>query len=125
MKKLYIILIVSAFFPKALLAQNQVDTTLKAVPLIETVISASRVSQSRNAAAQQVAVISQAQIEVANAQTTADLLQNSGTVFVQRSQQGGGSPTIRGFEASRILLVVDGVRMNNAVYRAGHLQNVM
>jgi len=38
---------------------------------------------------------------------------------------GGGSPIIRGFEANRILLVVDGVRMNNAIYRSGHLQNAI
>ncbi|MFM8758166.1 MAG: TonB-dependent receptor plug domain-containing protein, partial [Methylophilaceae bacterium] len=57
--------------------------------------------------------------------TTADLLQNTGFVAMQRSQQGGGSPILRGFEASRVLLVVDGVRMNNAIYRAGHLQNVL
>lgn len=57
------------------------------------------------------------------AQTPADLLANSGQVFVQKSQMGGGSPILRGFEASRILLVVDGVKMNNAIYRSGHLQN--
>jgi hemoglobin/transferrin/lactoferrin receptor protein len=44
---------------------------------------------------------------------------------VQKSQQGGSSPVIRGFEASRVLLVIDGVRMNNAIYRSGHLQNVI
>ncbi|RZL10728.1 MAG: TonB-dependent receptor, partial [Pedobacter sp.] len=43
----------------------------------------------------------------------------------QKSQQGGSSPVIRGFEASRVLLVIDGIRMNNAIYRAGHLQNVI
>jgi hemoglobin/transferrin/lactoferrin receptor protein len=53
----------------------------------------------------------------------AELLWSSGHVMVQRSQQGGGSPIIRGFEANRILLVVDGIRMNNAIYRSGHLQN--
>jgi hemoglobin/transferrin/lactoferrin receptor protein len=57
------------------------------------------------------------------AQTPAELLANSGNVFVQKSQMGGGSPIIRGFEASRVLLVVDGVKMNNAIYRSGHLQN--
>ncbi|NJK83238.1 MAG: TonB-dependent receptor plug domain-containing protein [Saprospiraceae bacterium] len=46
-------------------------------------------------------------------------------VYVQKSQMGGGSPVIRGFEANKILLVVDGVRMNNAIYRSGHLQNVI
>jgi hemoglobin/transferrin/lactoferrin receptor protein len=60
-----------------------------------------------------------------NAPTTADILQNSGAVLVQKSQAGGGSPIIRGFEASRVLLLVDGIRMNNAIYRSGHLQNVI
>ena len=44
-------------------------------------------------------------------------------VKVQKTQFGGGSPVLRGMEANRILLVVDGVRMNNAIYRKGHLQN--
>ena len=56
---------------------------------------------------------------------TADILTASGQVFVQKSQLGGGSPVIRGFEASRILLMVDGVKMNSAIFRAGHLQNII
>lgn len=56
-------------------------------------------------------------------QTTADALWNNAGIFVQKTQMGGGSPVLRGFEANRVLLVVDGVRMNNAVYRSGHLQN--
>lgn len=58
-------------------------------------------------------------------QTAAELLWSTGSVLVQQSQQGGGSPIIRGFEANRILLVVDGVRMNNAIYRSGHIQNAI
>jgi hemoglobin/transferrin/lactoferrin receptor protein len=64
-------------------------------------------------------------IRLQNDQTTADLLQNSGNVFVQKSQSGGGSPIIRGFEANKVLIVVDGVRMNNSIFRGGHLQNVI
>ncbi len=60
-----------------------------------------------------------------NQANTGDILLNTGSVFVQKSQQGGSSPVIRGFEASRVLLMVDGVRMNNAIYRSGHLQNVI
>ena len=56
---------------------------------------------------------------------TADILTASGQVFVQKSQLGGGSPVIRGFEASRVLLMVDGIRMNSAIFRAGHLQNII
>jgi hemoglobin/transferrin/lactoferrin receptor protein len=74
---------------------------------------------------QQIQRITQKEIEFGNFQTTAEMLSNSGKLFVQKSQQGGGSPVIRGFESSRILLLVDGVRMNNLIYRGGHLQNVI
>jgi hemoglobin/transferrin/lactoferrin receptor protein len=60
-----------------------------------------------------------------HAPSMAEVLSNSGAVFVQKSQAGGGSPVIRGFEASRVLLMIDGVRMNNAIYRTGHLQNAI
>ena len=57
--------------------------------------------------------------------TTVDALEALSGVYVQRSQFGGGSPVVRGFEANRVLLVVDGVRMNTAIYRNGHLQNAI
>jgi hemoglobin/transferrin/lactoferrin receptor protein len=64
-------------------------------------------------------------IEKTNPGTAADLLNNSGEIFVQKSQLGGGSPMIRGFSANSVLLVVDGVRMNNAIYRSGNVQNIL
>lgn len=67
--------------------------------------------------------ISKESIAFSNSQTSADVLGNHGEVFIQKSQMGGGSPVIRGFEANKVLLVVDGVRMNNAIYREGHIQN--
>lgn len=67
--------------------------------------------------------ITRKQIAFTNSQTSADILRDHAGIFVQKSQMGGGSPVIRGFEANRVLLVVDGVRMNNAIYRNGHLQN--
>jgi len=60
-----------------------------------------------------------------NPQTTADLLGTSGYAFIQKSQLGGGSPMLRGMATNRVLLVVDGVRMNNAIFRSGNLQNVI
>ena len=57
--------------------------------------------------------------------TTADLIGGTGEVYIQKSQQGGGSPMFRGFAANRILLVYDGVRVNNAIFRSGNLQNII
>lgn len=73
----------------------------------------------------QITSISKKDIEFRNPQTTADILEQSGQVFVQKSQLGGGSPMIRGFSTSRVLLVVDGVRMNTAIFREGNVQNVI
>ena len=65
------------------------------------------------------------EIQFTNAQTTVDAINKNGDVYVQKSQGGGGSPILRGFEANKVLLVIDGVRMNNAIYRSGHLQNAI
>jgi len=99
------------------------DSTSK--ELSEVVISASKFPEKKLNIAQRIDVISSKYISRVNAQNTGDLLINTGNVFVQKSQQGGSSPVIRGFEASRVLLVVDGVRLNNLIYRAGHLQNAI
>ncbi|WP_417984595.1 TonB-dependent receptor plug domain-containing protein [Flavobacterium sp. ZT3P35] len=101
-------------------AQNQRDTTQLADVVLTYKVPVPIVSLPF-----QVVVISAAQMDFQNFQSTADVLSNSGSLFVQKSQQGGGSPSIRGFEASRVLLLVDGVRMNNLIFRAGHLQNVI
>jgi len=69
--------------------------------------------------------VTRKQIALTNSQTAADILRDHAGIFVQKSQMGGGSPVIRGFEANRVLLVLDGVRMNNAIYRNGHLQNAI
>ena len=73
----------------------------------------------------QVTLISQEDIQNEKPQNSSDMLQQTGNVFVQKSQGGGGSPVMRGFEANKVLLVIDGVRMNNAIYRSGHLQNAL
>lgn len=97
----------------------------QSIGLAEVVVSASRFEERRRDVPEQIDAIKSRDIAFLDQQTTPDLLQNSGALYVQRSQMGGGSPVIRGFEASRVLLVVDGVRLNNAIYRAGHLQDLM
>ncbi len=98
--------------------------TQKTVLIDEVVISASKLREKVSDIPNKVKVIHAEEISFKNPQTSADILRQSGEVFVQKSQGGGGSPVLRGFEANKVLLVVDGLRMNNAIYRNGHLQNV-
>jgi len=93
--------------------------------LDEAIVYANKFAEKKKNLAQKIDVINARSIAQSNSQNTGDLLLNTGNVFVQKSQQGGSSPVLRGFEASRVLLVIDGIRMNNAIYRGGHLQNVI
>lgn len=93
--------------------------------LEEVVVSASKFEEKRKDVVQKIQVINTADLQNMNQSSTADVMSNSGNVMVQKSQQGGGSPIIRGFETNKVLMVVDGVRMNNAIYRGGHLQNII
>lgn len=93
--------------------------------LNEVVLSASKWEETKKSIPNSIVTFKPKDIILANPQTTADLLTNTGKVFVQKSQLGGGSPMIRGFATNRVLINVDGIRMNNAIFRSGNVQNVI
>jgi len=103
----------------------QVYLEVSNINLEEIVVSATRWRQSTDNVPAKVISISPREVELQNMQTAADLLGISGKVFIQKSQQGGGSPMIRGFATNRLLYTVDGVRMNTAIFRSGNIQNVI
>lgn len=104
---------------------NKVYLVSNTQGLEEIVISASNFGQNKKDIPQKIVSLDAKNIEFTNPQTSADLLENTGQVYVQKSQLGGGSPMIRGFSTNRLLITVDGVRMNNAIFRGGNLQNVI
>ena len=93
--------------------------------LDEIVLSATKWKQDKKEVYQKVTSITREDIIFSNPQTSADMLQQTGQVFIQKSQYGGGSPMIRGFATNRLLISVDGIRMNNAIFRGGNIQNVI
>ena len=105
--------------------QAQIMDTSDVESFDEILVSAQRFDQKRKDSPRQIEVLSSKRLLELQPATLGDALINSGKVFVQKSQMGGSSPILRGFEASRVLMVVDGVRMNNATYRAGHLQDII
>lgn len=112
-------------FTKSDLKTSTLYLEKEIIEIEEYVISAYRWEQNKKEIPNKITRIEQDEIFFNNPQTTADLLSNTNEVFVQKSQLGGGSPMIRGFSTNTVLLVVDGVRMNNAIYREGNLQNVL
>jgi hemoglobin/transferrin/lactoferrin receptor protein len=108
---------------------NQPNTTIymeeSNISLDNVVVSASRWTQPKRNVPNRIITIQQKDVLFQNPQTTADLLANSGEVYIQKSQMSGGSPMIRGFATNRVLITVDGVRMNTAIFRSGNLQNLI
>lgn len=111
----------------AQLMDMQFNLLLEALPfkMDAVVISATRWQQEKSEVPNKISTLHPEDIRLQNPQTAADLLGVSGEVFIQKSQLGGGSPMIRGFATNRLLIAVDGVRMNTAIFRSGNLQNVI
>ena len=95
------------------------------ISLNEVVVSANRWEENQIEIPYRIEKINAREISFQNTQTSADLLGSSGYTYIQKSQMAGGSPVLRGFATNRVMLVVDGVRMNNAIFRTGNLQNVI
>jgi outer membrane receptor protein involved in Fe transport len=66
-----------------------------------------------------VSVVDRVNLLERASRTTPEALLEEGGVFVQQTNHGGGAPIIRGQFGNRILLLVDGIRLNNSSFRQG------
>lgn len=103
----------------------KIEMVRSGLSLDQFIVTANRWVQPKLDVPGKVSTISARDVNLQNPQTAADLLGVSGEVFIQKSQSGGGSPMIRGFATNRLLITVDGVRMNTAIFRSGNVQNVI
>ena len=104
---------------------NKVKLGVDSSALEEVVLSVSKFKQKKGDIPQKITSITSEDIMFSNPQTSADLLESSGNVYIQKSQLGGGSPIIRGFSTNRLLIAVDGIRFNTAIFRGGNVQSVI
>ncbi len=52
--------------------------------------------------------------------SSAEALREEPGLFVQKTGHGGGSAIVRGLSSNQILIMVDGIRLNNSTYRLGN-----
>lgn len=82
-------------------------------------ITASRYSSKTINTPGQVGRSERAELKRQGLDQTPDLLATQPGVLVQKTNHGGGSAFLHGLTGKQILLLVDGVRMNNSLYRFG------
>ncbi|HES60020.1 MAG TPA: TonB-dependent receptor, partial [Caldithrix sp.] len=88
----------------------------------EFIITADRIEKDPFESSSAINVISQSEITERAAKTSAEALREENGLFVQKTNHGGGSAIIRGLSSNQILILVDGIRLNNSLYRLGNHQ---
>lgn len=85
----------------------------------EVVVTATRVERQLFETPISVSVAGDREVSESNTSRTPDILSGTEGVLIQKTNAGGGAAYIRGLVGKQILILVDGVRLNNSNYRYG------
>lgn len=95
------------------------DMSLRPTVFDEMVIVATRTPIAAFDAPYSTDVVDARQLKRRQYRTTPRALRDLPGVMAQETATGQGSPFIRGFTSQRTVLMVDGIRLNNSVFREG------
>lgn len=87
--------------------------------LQEVVVSASRYPEKAFSAPFSIDRVRHPMNEMHQARNLPESMAYLPGVFVQKTNHGGGSPFLRGLTGNQTLLMLDGIRVNNAAFRYG------
>lgn len=96
------------------IAQKTASDTLQNI-----VVSASRSVQNALKTPYATQIWTDSTIQQKSARTSPELLMNMPGIFLQKTNQGGGSMFVRGLTGNQTLLMLDGIRFNNSTFRYG------
>lgn len=110
-------------FSQTLYAQTFVDS-IPTNPsfghtLTELVVTAQRSAAPRFNTPEAIEILSKKIIWERQLRSAPEALTVMPGIFVQKTNHGGGSPFLRGLTGNQTLLLVDGIRLNNATFRYG------
>lgn len=114
MKKLTSIVFFSCLLYGTISAQSDTASYLK-----EVTVTSTRVKQITLQIPYSVTRIGLSETERFQPRTSPEALVGAMGVFVQKTNHGGGSPFVRSLTGNQNLLMIDGIRLNNATYRYG------
>ena len=115
MKKLtgFLFLIFAGFYASA---QLKITDTLL---IEEVVVTTQRIPLNEVLIPYSISLLDKKEMDHFSKRSTPEMLMNTEGVFVQKTNHGGGSPFIRGLTGNQTLLLLDGIRLNNSIYRYG------
>jgi hemoglobin/transferrin/lactoferrin receptor protein len=107
--------------PAALPSSETSSAEEKSPParLEEVVVTASRVEEPEFDSPYSLAVVTEEKIRDQSFRTATDALREIPGIMLQKTSLGQGSPFIRGFTGYHNVYLIDGIRLNNSVFRSG------
>ena len=90
----------------------------------ETVVTAPRSTETATTSSANRIVISGEELRETGARSLPQAISRAGGVWVQETNLGGGAPFIRGLVGNQVLILVDGVRINDSTTRSGPNQSL-
>lgn len=111
--RLFLLLFLMNFYA---FGQNDVMDTVR---IGEIVVTTQRIPQQEFLVPYSISLLGKKEMDHFTKRTAPEMLMNMDGVFVQKTNHGGGSPFIRGLTGNQTLLLIDGIRLNNSIYRYG------
>ena len=109
-----------AFFIISFIAINTYIVGQDSIPsLKEVIVTTSRNTVNARFLPYSFAITDSQRIAKLNGRSVPELLDGTPGVFLQKTNHGGGSPFVRGFTGNQNLIIIDGIRLNNAIFRYG------
>jgi hemoglobin/transferrin/lactoferrin receptor protein len=98
---------------------NAQQTDTLSGSLQELIITAQRNQQQPLLIPFSTGSISKEKLCAYSPRTTPEALMMINGIFLQKTNHGGGSPFVRGLTGNQVLMLIDGVRLNNSTFRYG------
>lgn len=102
-----------------LLANQASASSAQIIDLPPQLVTATRTLEDPFTLPYSADIISPNAFSANSKRTLMDTLQTAPSVLLQRTGYGQVSPFIRGFTGFRTLMLIDGIRLNNSVFRSG------
>ncbi len=100
--------------------ETNIDKNFTTLRLEDTVVTASRREEKIFDLPYMIDIIKENEICSRRlSRTTPEIFTKTCGIMVQKTSRGQGSPFIRGFTGFRTLFLIDGIRLNNAIFRDG------
>ena len=116
MKRLFFYSCLTLFIIGEIKSQNKQDSLYL---LDEVIVTATKNATKVARLPYAISVLNKEKIQRQSSRTVPESLFGTTGVFIQKTNHAGGSPFVRGLTGNQTLILVDGIRLNNSIFRYG------